>query len=87
MITAIEYERNGGDNDVSNNIGRYDVTQANFGDIVDLRVYLESHAAGGKYGRNVIDPSNYRRLYRMTGGLAMMEQIAARAASSSAIRA
>lgn len=79
MITAIEYERNGGRNDVSNSIGQYDVTQKNFGDIVDLREYLESHAEGGKYGRDVIDPTDYSRLYRITGGFAMMEQIAAKA--------
>lgn len=59
-------------------IGRFDVTNENFGDIADLRAYLLSHGPDGKYGRNYTRPS-YDRLYRITGSMAMMDQIAARA--------
>ena len=78
-IKALEYDRNYGDDNVSNGIGRFDVSRENFADIVDLRAYLNTHAPGGKYGQDVKDQSDYRGLYRMTGGHAMMDQIAARA--------
>ncbi len=49
MIQALELDR--GPAGVSNSIGRFDVSQENFGNIVDLRVYLERHKSGAAYTR------------------------------------
>jgi hypothetical protein len=75
MIRAIDLDRVDG---YSKYIGRFDVSQANFGDIVDLRSYLFSHGPDG-YGRDVKDQSNYESLYFLTGGMALMDQIVERA--------
>ncbi|ROT94360.1 hypothetical protein EB809_19835 [Marinobacter sp. R17] len=79
VIEAIELDR--GPAGVSNGIGRYDVSDGNFGDVVDLRLYLQSHALGGRYGQHRVDPSDAAGLF-YTGGQAMMDQIVARAEES-----
>lgn len=56
VVRAFELDR--GPAGVSNGIGRYDVSKENFGDVVDLRAYLESHAPGGQYGQHRVDPSD-----------------------------
>lgn len=76
VIRALELDR--GPAGVSNGIGRYDVSKENFGDAVDLRVYLQSHAPGGRYGQHRVDPSDVAGLF-YTGGQAMMDQITAKA--------
>lgn len=76
MIRAIELDRVDGH---SKGIGRFDVSQANFGELVDLRSYLFSHGPDATYGRNLNDPRDYEHLYFLTGGMALMDQIAARA--------
>lgn len=76
MIRAIELDRVDGH---SKGIGRFDVSQANFGELVDLRGYLFSHGPDATYGRDLKDPSDYEHLYFLTGGMALMDQIAARA--------
>ena len=78
-ITALEYDRNWGDDNVTGGIGRYDLNRENFADIVDLRAYLDSHGPDGPFGQNVREPTDYQRLYRITGAIAMMDQIATRA--------
>jgi len=76
MVRVLELER--GYDGLSKGIGRYDVTDKNFGEIVDLRSYLHSHGPEGRYGQGAKDPSDYERLY-FTGGYALMDQISANA--------
>lgn len=76
MIRAIELDRVDGH---SKGIGRFDVSQANFGNLVDLRGYLFSHGPDAAYGRTLKDQRDYEHLYFLTGGMALMDQIAARA--------
>jgi len=77
MIRALELDR--GPAGVSNGIGRFDVSQGNFGDIVDLRSYLQMHEPGGSYDLNPIDPNDYKSQFSF-GGRALMGQISANAA-------
>lgn len=78
VIRAFELER--GPNGVSTWFGRFDVSNENFADIVDLRTYLLSHGPEGKYGwwRQPEQLSDYDNLY-FTGDYAMMDQIYVRA--------
>ncbi|MGO1233567.1 MAG: hypothetical protein ACTMHG_07585 [Marinobacter sp.] len=76
VIEALKLDR--GPAGVSNGVGRYDVSKDNFGDVVDLRVYLQSHAPGGRYGQHVVDPSDVAGQF-YTGGQAMMDQISVKA--------
>mgnify|MGYP003115611724 CR=1 FL=1 len=76
MIRALELDR--GPAGVSNGIGRFDVSQGNFGDIVDLRSYLQVHEPGGSYDLNPIDPTDYERHFPY-GGRALLDQISANA--------
>lgn len=76
VIRLLELDR--GMDGVSKSIGRFDVSQQNFADIVDLRAYLLSHGPDAKYGRHATNPTDYANLYA-TGGYAMMDQIAAKA--------
>jgi len=76
MIRALELDR--GPAGVSNGIGRFDVSQENFGDIVDLRSYLQVHEPGGRYDMNTIDPTDYKSRF-FDGGRALMDQISANA--------
>lgn len=77
MVRALELDR--GHDGVSNGIGRFDVTEGNFGEVVDLRSYLQSHGPQGTYGQAAKDPSDYRSLYFLTGGHALIDQISANA--------
>jgi hypothetical protein len=65
--------------DSSSGIGSYSVTAGNFSDVVDLRTYLMSHSAGGQYGQNRVDKSDYSDMYQITGMYAVFDQIAAKA--------
>lgn len=68
--------------DVTHNIGRYDLTQSNFGEVIDLRAYVTSHTEGGKYEARTEQLSNIRSdrfLYYNTGLMAMIDQLTARA--------
>ena len=76
MIRALELNR--GPAGVSNGIGRFDVSQENFGDIVDLRSYLQVHEPGGSYDMKTIDPTDYKSHFA-AGGRALMDQISANA--------
>jgi hypothetical protein len=76
MIRAIELDRVDGH---SKSIGRFDVSQANFGELVDLRSYLFSHGPDATYGRTLKDQRDYEHLYFLSGGMALMDQISARA--------
>jgi hypothetical protein len=58
MIQALESDR--GLAGISNSIGRFDVFQNNFGNIVDLRAYLEAHKSGEAYDLNSIDSVRWR---------------------------
>jgi hypothetical protein len=78
VITALRYDREWGADDVTNGIGRFDVSEKNFGDIVNLRAYLDDFGPKGRYGHDLIDPTDYETLY-WVGGRPMMEMIAARA--------
>jgi len=78
MIRALELNR--GPAGVSNGIGRFDVSQGNFGDIVDLRSYLQVHEPGGSYDLNPIDPNDYESRFAY-GGRALMGQISANASA------
>lgn len=77
MVRVLELDR--GYDGVSKGIGRYDVTDKNFGEIVDLRSFLHSHGPEGKYGRWHKDPTDYESLYFLTGGHVLMDQISANA--------
>lgn len=63
--------------DVSILIGRFDVSQENFGEIIDLRAYLEAHEPGGDYDLSPIDPSDHKSLFAF-GGRALMDLISAK---------
>lgn len=76
MGRALELDR--GPAGVSNGIGRFNVSQENFGEIIDLRTYLQAHEPGGSYDLNPIDPTDYESLFAY-GGRALMDQISANA--------
>lgn len=77
VVHYLELDR--GTDGVSKGLGRFDVSQNNFDKVIDLRELLLSHGEDAKYGRGSLDPTNYRRLYGMTAGYAIVDQIAARA--------
>jgi hypothetical protein len=79
VVKALELERGWGSDEQSRGVGQYDVTEANFGDIVDLREYLLSHGPGGTMKQGAKNPHDYDKMYTVTGGLALMNQISARA--------
>lgn len=79
VIKAIELDR--GPAGVSNGIGRYDVSHENFGEVVDLRAYLQSHGPGGRYGQHRVSPADVAGKF-FTGGQAMMDQISVKAEES-----
>jgi hypothetical protein len=59
--------------------GKYDVNQNNFANIVDLRSYLMSSAAGGKYDMHPLPGTSYSTIYSFSGWPAMQDQIEQRA--------
>jgi hypothetical protein len=77
VVRYLELDR--GTDGVSTRLGRFDVSQKNFDQIIDMRELLLSHGETAKYGRGVIEPTNYRKLYGMTAGCAIVDQIVARA--------
>ncbi len=54
------------------------MNQKNFADIVNFREYLEHFTAAGKYGEHAINPKR-DTAFNILGGMALMEQVAARA--------
>lgn len=77
VVRYLELDR--GTDGVSKRLGRFDVSQENFDQIIDMRELLLSHGEDAKYGRGAVDPTNYHKLYGMTAGLAIVDQIVARA--------
>lgn len=77
VIRYLELER--GTDGVSEGLGRFDVSQANFDQIVDMRELLLSHGEDAKYGRYAVEPDNYHKLYRVGAGHAITDQISAHA--------
>jgi hypothetical protein len=77
VIRYLELER--GTDGVSEGLGRFDLSQANFDQIVDLRELLLSHGEDAKYGRHALEPDNYHKLYRAAAGHAITDQITANA--------
>jgi hypothetical protein len=78
IVQAIEEDRYWLHRYLGKGIGFYDVSTRNFGDIVDLRTYMEDFREGNRYDPHLVDPTNYACGYGM-GGFAIMEQIATRA--------
>jgi hypothetical protein len=77
MMRALELNR--GPAGVSNGVGRFDVSNGSFGDIVNLRFYLQLYEPGGIYDRKPIDPTDYNSQFSF-GGRSSMDQISANAA-------
>ena len=77
VVRYLELDR--GTDGVSKRLGRFDVSQENFDEIIDMRELLLSHGEDAKYGRGRLDPTNYHRLYGITAGYAIVDQILARA--------
>jgi hypothetical protein len=77
VVRYLELDR--GTDGVSKRLGRFDVSQENFDEVIDMRELLLSHGEDAKYGRGNLQPTNYRRLYGMTAGYAIVDQIVARA--------
>lgn len=80
VVRYLELDR--GTDGVSKRLGRFDVSEENFDQIVDMRELLLSHVEGGKYEWKTlssVQPNNYHRLYGMTAGYAIVDQILARA--------
>lgn len=77
VIRYLELDR--GTDGLSKRIGRFDVTQQNFDQIIDMRELLLSHGKDAKYGSHAVEPDNYRKLYRAGAGHAITDQIVARA--------
>jgi len=76
VVRYLELDR--GTDGVSKRLGRFDVSQKNFDEVIDMRELLLSHGEDAKYGRGSLDPTNYRRLY-VSAGYAIVDQILARA--------
>jgi acetyl esterase/lipase len=77
VVRYLELDR--GTDGVSKRLGRFDVSQKNFDQIIDMRELLLSHGENAKYGRSVIDPTNYHKLYGFGASYAIVDQIVARA--------
>ena len=77
VIRYLELDR--GTDGVSEGLGRFDVSQKNFDQVIDMRELLLSHGANAKYGRHAVEPDNYRKLYRAGAGHAITDQLVARA--------
>jgi hypothetical protein len=77
VVRYLELDR--GTDGVSKRLGRFDVSQQNFDQVIDLRELLLSHGEDAKYGRGSLEPTNYRKLYGITAGYAIVDQIVARA--------
>lgn len=77
VIRYLELDR--GTDGVSEGLGRFDVTQQNFDQVIDMRELLLSHGADAKYGRHAVQPDNYHKLYRAGAGLAITDQLTAHA--------
>ena len=77
MMRALELNR--GPAGVSNGIGRFDVSNGSFGDIVNLRFYLQLYEPGGIYDMKPIDPTDYNSQFSF-GGRALMDQISVNSA-------
>jgi|GEM_PF-3651426 len=63
-------------------IARYDITEQNFGEIVDLRDYLDSHAEDGKYSKKVsllTDENDMQSAFFLSGLEALYDQVSVRA--------
>lgn len=78
VVNALEEDRYWSYRYLGKGIGGYDVSATNFGDIVDLRTYMEDFREGGRYDPHLVDPTDYVHGY-YAGGLAIMEQVAANA--------
>lgn len=77
VIRYLELDR--GTDGVSTRLGRFDVSQQNFDQIIDMRELLLSHGENAKYGRDAVQPNNYLKLYRAGAAYAIADQIIARA--------
>lgn len=80
LVAALKAER--GPQKTTQGIGKYDLTEENFGEIIDLRAYLESHTEGGKYASMTTalkNPNDDSGVYFVTGIMAMIDQLSARA--------
>lgn len=77
VVRYLELDR--GTDGVSKRLGRFDVSQQNFDQVIDMRELLLSHGEDAKYGRDYKEPSNYRGLYRVSAGHAIVDQILERA--------
>ncbi|ROT94358.1 hypothetical protein EB809_19825 [Marinobacter sp. R17] len=76
VIEMIETERS--PNGLSRSIGRFDVNQSNFADVVDLRSFMEDYQVGGKYGKGIVNPNDIQARY-FGAGTGIMDQVAAKA--------
>ncbi|WP_203143751.1 hypothetical protein [Marinobacter mangrovi] len=72
VIEMIELER--GPNGLSRSIGRFDVNQPNFADVVDLRSFMADYQPGGKYARGLVDPYDIEGRY-FGAGTGIMDQV------------
>jgi hypothetical protein len=78
VVKAIEEDRYWMYRYLGKGIGRFDVSISNFGEIVNLRSFMEDLREGGRYDPHLVDPTNYSVGYE-SGKFALMEQIEARA--------
>ncbi|WP_207389143.1 hypothetical protein [Marinobacter halodurans] len=63
-----------GPNGLSRSIGRFDVNQSNFADVVDLRSFMADYQPGGKYARGLVDPYDIEGRY-FGAGTGIMDQV------------
>jgi hypothetical protein len=78
VVEAIETDRYWMYRHLGSGIGSYDVSKQNFGDVVNLRMYLEDYREGGRYDPHLRNPTDYALAYAI-GGYGIMEQIGANA--------
>lgn len=80
FIAGVEAIR--GPYETGRGIAKYDITEENFGEIVNLRAYLDSHTEDGKYSKKVDllkDEDDMRSAFFLSGLEALYDQVSVRA--------
>jgi hypothetical protein len=75
VIQAIELKREASTRPENLGWGRFKVDRENFGEIVDLRAYVNDIMPGGKYNMHSRDETNYGGLLKFVGWRAMVDQV------------
>jgi hypothetical protein len=77
VLRYLELDR--GTDGLSKRLGRFDVSQQNFSDVIDMRELLMSVGENGKYGQSYRNQSDYVGLYKVSTSYALADQMEARA--------